>query len=90
LNPNTTDFPGVTEADGLDYGGVTLKSVYFWGTGGNLPASGNGARWAVLTDDNPTVANREIYCYWSLGSNRIVSDSQALHLQAFEIQAKES
>ncbi|NIM55153.1 MAG: hypothetical protein GTO15_11120 [Pseudomonas stutzeri] len=88
LNKNSTDFDVWTEDDTGDLGKVEIKDLVWTATGGNLPSSGNGARWAAFTDDNATVANREIYAWWDLGSNRIVSDTQTLTLQDCELQIK--
>jgi hypothetical protein len=44
----------------------------------------------VLTDDNATVANREIIAYWDLTSPRSVSDGQTLTLQDCQLDLNES
>lgn len=90
LTKNTTDFDVLTEDDTNDRGLVQIKDLVWTASGGNLPASGTGARYLGLTDDNATQDSREIYHYWSLGSNRIVSDTQALTLQNAEIRIDES
>ena len=81
LSRNTTDFDTLTEDDSNDRADLYIKDVTYTGSGGNLPGSGNGARWAVLLDDNGTVANREVWAWWDLGSDRTVSDGQDLTLQ---------
>ena len=81
LTKNSTDFDVLTEDDTNDRGHIEIKDVVWTASGGNLPASGGGARYAVLTDDNGTVANREIIAYWDLTSDRSVSDTQTLTLQ---------
>lgn len=89
LAPNITDFDVMTEDDSADKGIVQAKDVVITASGGNMPASGNGARYAGLTDDNGTVANRVIYFFWDLVSDRIVSVGQALTLQNLEMQLTE-
>ena len=89
LTPGATDFDTWTEVDASDWAIVQLKDVVWTASGGQLP-NGDTAYWAVLTDDNATVADREIYHYWSLGSGRTVSDGQTLTLQDCEIRIAES
>lgn len=86
---NSTDFDVLTEDDSGDAALVQLKDEVWTASGGNLPASGNGARYAVLTDANATVANREVWFYWDLGSDRTVSDGQTLTLQNCEAKLTE-
>lgn len=90
LTPGSTDFDVLTEVDATDHALLQIKNVIWTASGGPIPASGNGARYAVLTDDNGTVANREIYAYLDLVSDRSVSDTQTLTLQDCELQIKES
>jgi hypothetical protein len=89
LTRNSTDFDVLTENDTDDRGDMQIKDVVWTASGGNLPASGNGARWAVLTDDNGTVGSREVYAFWSLTSDRTVSDGQTLTLQNLELRLTE-
>lgn len=77
---NATDFPILTEDDGNDRGQVNVKDAVWTASGGSLPASGNPARWAVLTDANGTIGNREVWAYFDLVSDRTVSDGQTLTL----------
>lgn len=85
LTKNSTDFDTWAENDTSDYGHIQIKDVVWTASGGTLPAS-DSARWAVLTDDNATVANREVYAWWDLSSNQQVSDTQTLTLQDLEIR----
>jgi hypothetical protein len=90
LTRNATDFDTLTEDDNNDRGLVQIKDVVWTASGGSIPGSGDGARYAVLTDDNVTVASREIYAYWDLSSDRQVSDGQTLTLQDLELRINES
>jgi hypothetical protein len=94
LDRNATDFDVLTEVDSgspdLDnYAFIQIKDVVWTASGGNIPASGDGARYAVLTDDNGTVAAREIWHWWDLTSDRTVSDSQTLTLQDLQIDIRD-
>lgn len=89
LTPNGTDFDVLTEDDTNDRAFIQIKDVTWTASGGSIPASGNGARYAVLTDDNATPANREILAFWDLSSDRSVSDGQDLTLQNCELRLTE-
>jgi hypothetical protein len=86
---NSTDFDSITENDTDDRGELQIKDTIWTAAGGPIPSSGNGARWAVLTDDNVTVGSREVYAYWDLVSDRSVSDGQTLTLQNLELRLTE-
>lgn len=90
LSRNDTDFDTLTEDDSNDRGEIQVKDVVWTASGGSIPDSGDGARYAVLTDDNATVANREVLAYWDLSSDRSVSDGQTLTLQDLTLRINES
>lgn len=85
LTPGSTDFDTLTEDDSGDKGLVQAKDVVWTASGGSIPGSGNGARYAVLIDDNATVGSREVYAWWDLTSDRTVSTGQTLTLQDLEL-----
>lgn len=89
ITPNTTDLDTMTEDDAADKSILQVKDIVWTASGGSMPGSGNGARYAVLTDDNGTVANREVLFYWDLVSDRVVSAGQTLTLQNLEMQLTE-
>lgn len=90
VNRNATDFDVLTEDDTNDRGLVQIKDIVWTAAGGAIPASGSGARWVALCDDNATVSSREVYFYWDLVSDRSVSDGQTLTLQDCEIRINEA
>lgn len=83
---NATDWDVLTEDDTNDRALAQLKDITWTASGGSVPGSGNGARYAVLTDDNPTQGSREILAGFDLVSDRQVSDGQDLTLQDCEIR----
>lgn len=87
LTRNSTDFDVLTENDTDDRGEVQIKDVSWTASGGSLPASGSGARYAVLTDDNGTVGSRLVLAWWDLSSDRSVSTGQTIALQNLELRA---
>lgn len=89
LSRNTTDFDVLTEDDSGDKAIIQLKDIVWSASGGSIPSSGDGARWAVLTDDNVTVGSRDVLGFWNLVSDRSVSTGQDLTLQNCEIDATE-
>ena len=90
LDRNSTDFDVLTEDDTNDRALIQIKDVSWTASGGNIPASGNGARWAALLDDNVTVASRELEQYWDLISDRTISSGQSITLQDLEMRVNES
>lgn len=90
LNRDATDFDVLTEDDTNDRALIQIKDLVWTASGGNLPASGNGARYAILTDDNATPASREVWNYFDLVSDRTVSTGQTLTLQNCELRLNES
>jgi hypothetical protein len=65
---------------------LLIRDIVWTASGGPIPASGNGARYAVLTDDNGTVANREVWGYWDLNTTHTISDTQTLSLIDLEMR----
>jgi len=86
LTRNATDFDTMTEDDTNDWALTQLKDVVWTASGGSIPASGSGARYAVLTDDNVTDGSRLILAFWDLVSDRTVSTGQTLTLQNCELK----
>ncbi len=89
LTPNTTDFDVMTEDDTNDKAILQIKDLVWTASGGNLPGSGSGARYAPLTDDNATPGSRDVIAWWDLVSDRTISDTQTLTLQNCEIDLTE-
>lgn len=89
LSRNSTDFDTLTENDTNDRGELLIKDLVWTASGGPLPASGNGARYAVLTTDEVTVGNRQVIAFWDLTSDRSVSVGQTLTLQNCELRLTE-
>lgn len=90
LARNATDFDVLTEDDTNDRALVQVKDVVWTASGGSIPGSGSGARYAVLIDDNVTVGSREIDTYFDLTSDRTISDGQTLTLQNLEVRINET
>ena len=86
LTKNSTDFDVLTEDDTNDRALIQVKDLVWTASGGSLPGSGNGARYAVLTDDNATQGSREILAFWDLTADRSVSVGQTLTLQNCELR----
>ena len=90
VNRNSTDFDVINEDDVNDRASIQLKDFSFTASGGPIPASGDGARYAVLLDDNATAADREVIFYWDLESDRSVTDGNAITVQDSEMRAQQA
>jgi len=90
LSKNSTDFDLWSEDDSADLGKVQIRDVTWTASGDTIPSAGDGARYAVLTDANATVGDREVWIYWDLSSDRVVSDGQDLSLADLEFRFQES
>ncbi len=85
LTKNSTDFDVLTEDDTGDKALIQIKDLVWTASGGAIPASGNGARYAILTDYNATMGSRQVLAWWDLTSDRTVSSGQPLTLQDCEL-----
>jgi hypothetical protein len=81
------DWASATEDDTDNRAEFILEDAVWTASGGSLPASGNGARWALLLDDNVTVGDRQVYVWWDLVSDRTVSVGQTITVSAAEVRA---
>ena len=86
---NDTDWPTSIEDDAGDKGVVGLENITFTASGGPLPSSGNGARYAVITDDNVTISARKVYLWFDLFSERFLTDTQELQINGMNLEAIE-
>lgn len=85
LNMDTTDWSAIVEDDTNDDSELTIKDLVWTASGGTLGA----ARYAVLTDDNATEGDREIWAYYDLGSDQSASSGQTLTLSGFILKLAE-
>lgn len=89
LSRNSTDFDTLSEDDANDRAAIQIKDVVWTASGGDIPTSGDGARYAVLTTDEGTIANRQIVAFWDLLTDRTISNGQSLTLANFELRGTE-
>jgi len=85
LNMDTTDWSAIVEDDTNDDSEITIKELVWTASGGTLGA----ARYAVLTDDNATEDDREIWAYYDLGEDKSASSGQTLSLSGFKLKLAE-
>jgi hypothetical protein len=79
LTPGLTDFDFVLEDDDDDVGLIQLVNVVWEPTGGPIPSDGF-ASYAVMTDDNPVIADRMVLHSWGLGGEISAEDGKPLRL----------
>lgn len=68
-----TGFGTISVDDANNRADLTVNNIVFTATADSLVA-----RWVIITDDNGTEANREIYAVLDLGSERTVGNGQTL------------
>lgn len=85
LSRNDTDFT-VVENDTDGEAQLTIKDVYWDATGGGI----GPARYAVLLDDNATVADRQVLAAWDLGVNRYMRDGNRLTIKDMQLKLASS
>ena len=83
LQGGTSDFT-IQEDDLNKTSVVTLKDIVWTAVNGSLPASGNPARWLVLSD-----IDNNVVCYWDLMDNVSVSIGKTLTVTGFTIKLTE-
>jgi hypothetical protein len=91
LNPDTTDFPTLTEDDTNNRAVLLIKDVSWTASGGSIPATGT-ARYAALTTDEGTVADRQVLVVWDLdptGTGVSQADGGRLILRDLAIRVTE-
>ena len=84
LVPTTTHFDALSVTDSTAT--ISIRDIIWTASGGGIPNSGDGASWAVLTDNNTTIASRVVYAWWDLTSARSVTDGNTLTLQDLELE----
>lgn len=93
VSRNNVDFPTLTTDNANDKAVLTMKDQSFTATanpGDQIPLTGAGASYAVLTDDNATVANRKVLAWFDLGGARQVSAGQALMVPGLTVEMRKS
>lgn len=82
-----TGFDTLTQDDVNDRAVMEIEDIVWTASGGNIPSSGSGARYVVLTDDNVTVSSREVYAWFDLGTTITISNGQVKTLQNLALRA---
>ena len=68
------------------YGYIRLKDIVWTAAGGSIPASGGGAMYALITDDNALVGSRKVYGWIDLTTARSIGNGATLTLQDIELR----
>lgn len=79
---SATGWDTVAEDDTGDKATFKAKDLTWTASGGNIPASGNGPRYAVLVDDAGTP---NVIAAWDLGSSLTILDGSVFKLEDTEI-----
>lgn len=98
LTRDATGWPTLTEDDTNDRADLVAANGVYTASGGPIPASGAGAAYEVITDDNATVGNREVLMVSDLnditghpaGTEHTVSAEQSFTVQSATVRAEEA
>lgn len=80
LNRNSTDFDVLTEDDAGDQAFVQIKDLVYTASGGTCTAT-----FLVITDDNVTEANRQVWACIDLGATQNIPDTDTLTVQDIQL-----
>jgi hypothetical protein len=83
---DTVDWDTLAIDTASNYGYIRLKDIVWTASGGNLPDTGTGAYYSILTDTNATVGSREVYAWFDLSEARTIGSGATLTLQDMEIR----
>ena len=90
LTPGTPDFDVIIEDDDNNLAYIQIKDILWTAAGGNIPASGNGARYVVLTDDSESSAaalgDRQIIAVWDMVTDRVATNGFPISLTNLELR----
>ena len=93
VDSSSPDFDVLTEDDTNDRAIIQIKDLIWTASGGSIPASGDGARYAVLTNGTggsaEIIGDREVLAVWDLISSRTATVGQAIKLANCELRAVE-
>ena len=90
LTPGTPDFDIIIEDDVNNLARIQIKDILWTATGGTIPASGNGARYVVLTDDSESSAaalgDRQIIAVWDMVTDRVATNGFPISITNLELR----
>ena len=82
------DFEAIVEDDVNDWAYVQLVDQTYTSTGGLIPSDGSSIFAAALTDDNATLASREVFGWLDLSGPIVISDLQDMTVLDPEIRLR--
>lgn len=90
VSRDSIGFPVIIQDDVLNKSSIIMKDVIFTASGGILPVSGNGIKFIVLTDNNTTIGDREVYAFAEfIGTAKILPDTGVLSILELKLSLME-
>ena len=93
LGVSAPSFDVISEDDENDRAIAQVKDLVWTASGGTIPPTGNGARYAVLTDSTgesgETIGDRQVIAVWDMITDREATDGFSLTLKDCELRAVE-
>lgn len=93
LTPGVVDFPTAIEDPTNNLARALVRNIQIAAAGGAIPSSGPGISWAVITDNNPTIADREVLRYLDVRDGttpRTIADAQNITLTDLGLENRET
>lgn len=88
LARSNVGWPTINEDDGDNVVELIMANQVLTADGGTIPSTGSPISYLVLTDDNETVANREVLAYWAYsGGTYQISDGATLTSTGITIES---
>lgn len=78
IDADATGFPSLAVVSGRQV--IEIKPINITASGGNIPASGDPAAYAVLLTNEATPSDRKVVAYWALSSPLVVTDGNTTGL----------
>lgn len=84
VEASSTGFTAESADDTNDRGEITIKDVVYTASGGQIPSSGSGARYAILMEYNATQSTGRLIAYFDLAADK--SSDVSITLSGFKLR----
>lgn len=86
---NSTGFVTHSEDDTADTSILTIQRLQWTSTISNMPPGPDGIMYLVLTDDNATIAQRQVLAFWDLLGEYFIASGDSIIIDDARLAAEE-